>query len=590
MLNQAQVTNNLGEEACVQQVQNSVLHTTNVHVDGTPLAHSLRVERSLVVVRGNVTQEVPGGIHEGVHGVRVTASLLATLRARNDSPLIGSGKRRLALRSQLLTAQVIGQQHRQLILRNQNLATILTVNHGDGGAPETLAGQQPVTQTVNDLTLTGAGSLNQLNSLSERLGLRQAGQLTGVDEHAVTSRCNTAGSRVLSTLNVQNLHDGQVELQGELEVALVVRGHSHNRAGTVVGEHVVRSPYGQLRAGQRVNRVAAGEHAGLLAVGGLAVNIAQCLNVFAVLFQGSLVLGCHDLLGERRIRSNHDEGCAVQGVRAGGEHGEGLSGLILGRLNLEAHLSALGAANPVALHEQNAVGPLALQLLHVVQQLLCVISNLEVPLVQRLLRHGSTATLTRTVHNLLVREHGLVLGAPVDHGVLTVRQALLVELLEQPLSPLVVLGIRGVQAAAPVSGNSVTLEGLSLSLNVLVRPLLGVSVVLNGCVLSGQAEGVPANRVQNIVAALFEVAGVHVTNSECLRVTHVKVTGGVREHIQHILAALGGVTGGLENLRFVPVGAPLGFHSAEVVRIFVAFGLYLSRHSDSLNKDRLIKT
>ena len=264
-----------------------------------------------------------------------------------------------------------------------------------------------------------------------------------------------------------------------------MRGHSHNRAGTVVSEHVVRSPDGQLCAGQRVNRVAAGEHAGLLAVRGLAVNIAQCLNVFAVLLQGSLLLGCHNMLGERRIRSNYDEGCAIQGVRAGSEHGEGFSGLVLGRLNLEAHLSALGAANPVALHEQNTVGPLAFQLLHVVQQLLRVISDLEVPLVQRLLSHGSTATLTRTVDNLLVREHGLVLGAPVDHRVLTVRQALLVELLEQPLSPLVVLGVRGVQAAAPVSGNSVTLKGLSLSLNVLVRPLLGVSVVLNGCVLSG---------------------------------------------------------------------------------------------------------
>ena len=456
------------------------------------------------------------------------------------------------------------------------------MNHGDRGTPETLAGQQPVTQTVNDLTLTGAGGLNQLNSLSNRLSLRQAGQFTRVDKHTIAGCGNTTGSRILSTLNVQDLHDGQVELQSELEVALVVRGHSHNRAGTVVGQHVVRSPDGQLRASQRVDCVAAGEHAGLLTVGGLAVNIAQCLDVFTVLLQGGLLLGGHNLPGERRIRSNHDEGCTVQGVRAGGEHGEGLSGLVLGRLNLEAHLSTLRAANPVALHEQHAVRPLALQLLHVIQQLLGVIGDLEVPLVQRLLRHGSTATLTRTVHNLLVREHSLVLGAPVNHGVLTVRQALLVELLEQPLSPLVVLGVRGVQAAAPVSGNSVTLERLSLSLNVLVRPLLRVSVVLNSCVLSGQAEGVPANRVQNIVAALLEVAGVHVTNSECLRVTHVKVTGGVREHIQHILAALGGVTGGLENLRFVPVGAPLGFHSAEVVRIFVAFGLYLSRHSDSL--------
>ena len=108
MLNQTQVANNLGEETCVQQVQNCVLHTANVHVDGTPLAHGLRVERSLIEVRGNVAQKVPGGVHEGVHGVRVTASLLATLRAGHDSPVISGGQGRLALRSQLLATQVIG--------------------------------------------------------------------------------------------------------------------------------------------------------------------------------------------------------------------------------------------------------------------------------------------------------------------------------------------------------------------------------------------------------------------------------------------------------------------------------------------------
>ena len=114
-------------------------------------------------------------------------------------------------------------------------------------------------------------------------------------------------------------------IRDRLKVALVVRGHSHNRAGTVIGEHGVRSPDGQLRAGQRVNRVAAGEHAGLLAVRGLAVNIAQCLNVFAVLLQVSLVLGCHDLLGERRIRSNHDEMCIRDRMRGGERRVEGAS-------------------------------------------------------------------------------------------------------------------------------------------------------------------------------------------------------------------------------------------------------------------------
>ena len=49
----------------------------------------------------------------------------------------------------------------------------------------------------------------------------------------------------------------------ELEVALVVRGHGHDRAGPVTHQHVVGDEHGDVGVVRRVDRERAGEHAGL---------------------------------------------------------------------------------------------------------------------------------------------------------------------------------------------------------------------------------------------------------------------------------------------------------------------------------------
>ena len=66
--------------------------------------------------------------------------------------------------------------------------------------------------------------------------------------------------------------DGQVERPGEVQVALIVRGHRHDRAGAVVGQHVVRGVHRDLLAVDGVDRVAVQEDAGLRPVGGQAVD------------------------------------------------------------------------------------------------------------------------------------------------------------------------------------------------------------------------------------------------------------------------------------------------------------------------------
>ena len=284
------------------------------------------------------------------------------------------------------------------------------------------------------------------------------------------------------------------------------------------------------------------------------------------------MFGGHDLLGDRGVRGDHAERGAVEGVRAGREDRDGTPGGVLGTRTLgggaldhELHVSALGTADPVALHGQHTLGPMALQLAHVVEQALGVVGDLEVPLVQGLLGHGGVAAFARAVDHLLVGEHRLVLGAPVDRGVLPVGQPVLVELQEQPLRPAVVLGVGGVDLPVPVHADRVALERRALGVDVAVGPLGGVGVTLDGGVLRRQAEGVPADRVHHVVAAVQPVAGDHVPHGEGLRVAHVQVPRGVGEHVQDVTPRSGIVVPGREDPVVLPVAGPGGLDALDVV-------------------------
>ncbi len=201
-------------------------------------------------------------------------------------------------------------------------------------------------------------------------------------------------------------------------------------------------------------------------------------------------------------------------------------------------MRALGAADPVTLHGQDPVRPLPLQHRHVVQQPLVEVGDPEVPLGQVAFGDLGTASFAVTADDLLVRQHRLVVRAPVDRGGLPVRQVMLVQLQEQPLRPLVVARVVAVQPGRPVEADGVTPERISLGLDVGVGPGDRVHIAFDGGVLRRQAEGVPADRVQDVVPLLEPVARHHVGQRPRLGVAHVQVAGRVRVHVQQV-AALG---------------------------------------------------
>ena len=103
-----------------------------------------------------------------------------------------------------------------------------------------------------------------------------------------------------------------------------------------------------------------------------------------------------------------------------------------------------------------------------------------------------------TVFDLLVREDGLVFGAPPLVGFFLVGEAFLVKLEETPLGPFVVLWVRGVHLAGPVDGVAEAFGLFSEIIDVLFGDFLRGGAGFDGVVFGGEAEGVVAERSEDI--------------------------------------------------------------------------------------------
>ena len=125
-----------------------------------------------------------------------------------------------------------------------------------------------------------------------------------------------------------------------------------------------------------------------------------------------------------------------EGVASCGEDLELSVGIILKALYLEEHRCAFGFSDPVALHELDALRPV--HQVQVIQKPLCIGRDLQDPLADVLFLDLSSAAFALAFLDFLVGQSGLAVGAPVDGCLALVGQPLLVELLEDPLSPVVV--------------------------------------------------------------------------------------------------------------------------------------------------------
>ena len=259
--------------------------------------------------------------------------------------------------------------------------------------------------------------------------------------------------------------------------------------------------------------------------------------------------------------SQHHEGRAPDGVRPRGEDLQRVTGL-----QREAQARPLGAADPVALHGLDALGPV--ERLGVAQQLLGVVGDAEVPLLEVALEDLRAAALADVpFEDLLVGEDGLVLRAPPDGALGAVGQTPLQHLQEEPLVPAVELGSAAGDLPAPVDHGPHLVVLLAHGGDVLEGPDGGVDAVADGGVLGGQSEGVEPHREEDVVAAHALQAGVDVGYGEGVPVADVEDAGGIGVHGQGVPLVAGGIVVDPVEVVPLPALAPLLLDYGRIVTL-----------------------
>ena len=195
-------------------------------------------------------------------------------------------------------------------------------------------------------------------------------------------------------------------------------------------------------------------------------------------------------------------------------------------------LGPLAAADPVALHRLDVLGPL--DLVEIVEQAVGVLGDAKEPLLELADLDLVAAALAAAVDHLLVGEHGLVVRAPVDRRLLAVGEPALEQAQEDPLRPAVIAGLVGGQLARPVDRDAPRAEGALKGGDRLVGRLPGMDTGPDRVVLGGQPERVVAHRVQHAPAGAAVEVGDRVAQRVVLEMADVGLAARVREHFEHI--------------------------------------------------------
>ena len=570
-----QVIEEFVPETAVDEVAGGMLRTAHIKVYVAPVGIGFLAHQALPVVRVHVAQVIGAGAGETGHGTGFQR--IAVIR-----PVLGTGQRRLpVLRGFILV--YLRQRERQGLQRQRRGDAILVIN-GERLPPVPLARENGVADAVIDFAVADSMLFHIVDGGGNSLFYGES-----VQETAVAHDAFLGIQALLADIGpLDEGNDGKAELFGEGIVTAVMRRNRHNGTGAVTGQHVFRNPYRHLFAGKRIDTVRAGEYAR----NGLTGN-AFALRFLLHLLQIGLYLrflgGAGELRNPLAFRRQHHEGYAKDGIGPGGEDGNVVLLAVAG--DLKHHFCALAAANPVALHLLEGVGPV--QFVQPVQQTAGIGAHAELPLGHFLLEHRVTAALGEAVLHLIVGQYGSQGRAPVHRAFSLIGKPIAHEdirlfflgkglplpcrkgcaltagsihggasshfegfyqvldgagflelvvvpgakhLQEGPLGPFVILRIRGAELAVPVKGKANAVQLLTITGHILPRGLFRMLAGLDGILLCRQTKGVVAHGVQHIETFQSLVPGEDVAGDIAQRMPYVQArAAGVREHVQHII-------------------------------------------------------
>ena len=331
--------------------------------------------------------------------------------------------------------------------------------------------------------------------------------------------------------------------------------YGHDGAGAVFIKDIVRDPDRHSFAGERMDGIAAGEHAQLFRRFRRAVDVVLVLHLFnesADLI--GLRIAFDQLRHEGMFRREHHVGDAVHRVHAGRVDGD----RIVHAFHFEGELRARGTADPVALHRLDAFRP-ARHMIEISQQTVRVGGDLQEPLGQVFLHHRRLAAPAAAFFDLFIGEHRVAALAPVDLRFFFVGKASLVENFKQFLGMLVIIFAAGEHLPVPVVGQPQLFLLAGHIVDIGIRPFRRRDAVLDRGVFRRHAESVKSHGMDHIEALHLLEAGDHIADGIVSYMAHVQIAGGIREHLQYVILFLIRVFPDRESVRFLPDLLPFLF-------------------------------
>ena len=519
-------------DPAVHQVAYRVLRPADVQVDRQPVLQQFVVGEGFMIMRIDVAHVVPAAAGRAGHRAGLAGPLHAVFVV--VLPLLGVFQRGLPVLSFIILQ--FGEDQGQLVVRQGIQAAVFRVDDRDGFAPVALPREDPFAEVVVDralcdahlLELRGDGLLGLLDG--------QPGKLLAVDQPAALAQVVALFKGVFAHVRpVDDLEHGDVVRDGVFKVALVVARHGHDRAGPVAGQHEVADEQFRLPPVRGVDALYALQAAAALA-------LVQLRPVHVVLFPGLLDVGPdfflvfdpgHQVLHQLPVRRQDHEGDTVDGLDTRREDAE-----LAAADDLESDLNALALADPVALHVLRALRPV--DLVQAFQQLLGEGGLVDDPLLHVLADHGIAAALALAVDDLVVRQHRAQLFAPVHGHVDVLGVAVQIQLLEDPLGPVVELRIARRDHLVPVVVEAQLLQLAAEGLDVFLREAFRMVPGGNGVLLRRQAERVVAHRMEDVIALHPLHPADDIRRGVALGMAGVQAdAAGVGEHVQRVELGFG---------------------------------------------------
>ena len=385
-----------------------------------------------------------------------------------------------------------------------------------------------------------------------------------IGERAIGRRRAAVGRRS----HARNL---EAEVLREFEIALILAGRGHDCAGAVAHQHVVGDPNRDVFVGEDVVRVCAGEDAGFFLDRGHPLDFSLAARLGDVGFDLRALRWSSDLRDQRMLGREHHERYAEDCV---GTRREKADFFIRVTGDGEGEFRAFAAADPVALHQLDRLGPI--DAVEIGEQSIGVVGDLDVPLLEIFFGDGVVGMPpAASVDDLFVGENGLAFVAPPLRAVRAVGEAALQEHQEEPLRPPVVLRRGRIYFARPIVSAAGDGE-LALEVGGVARDGFGrMRSFEDRFVFGGQAERVPSHWMQHVESRHPLVAADDVARHVVVQMADAEAGAGrVGEHLEDVEFRAAGILARQVKIGAVPFGLPGRLDFLWVVAFI---------HSDNLN-------